>query len=49
MGSSMTSLISMICLSSPPTMSYVASGTFSTFISETSLAIKKKKKEKGEQ
>ena len=27
-----TSLISLICLSSPPTMSYVESGTFSTII-----------------
>ena len=35
-GSSITSLISLICLSTPPTMSYVESGTFSTFISETS-------------
>ena len=31
-GNSMTSLISLICLSSPPIMSYVESGTFSTII-----------------
>mmetsp|Transcript_26626 Transcript_26626/g.80717 ORF Transcript_26626/g.80717 Transcript_26626/m.80717 type:complete len:483 (-) Transcript_26626:267-1715(-) len=35
-GSSITSLISFICLSQPPIMSYVESGTFSSFISETS-------------
>ena len=35
MGSSITSLISLICLSHPPTISYVESGTFSTFIKET--------------
>lgn len=35
-GSSITSLISLICLSSPPIISYVESGTFSTIISETS-------------
>mmetsp|Transcript_16567 Transcript_16567/g.32949 ORF Transcript_16567/g.32949 Transcript_16567/m.32949 type:complete len:331 (+) Transcript_16567:125-1117(+) len=32
MGSSMTSLISMTCFSSPPIISYVESGTASTFI-----------------
>mmetsp|Transcript_7607 Transcript_7607/g.21620 ORF Transcript_7607/g.21620 Transcript_7607/m.21620 type:complete len:346 (-) Transcript_7607:39-1076(-) len=36
MGSSITSLISLICSSRPPTMSYVESGTFSTFIRDTS-------------
>mmetsp|Transcript_2884 Transcript_2884/g.6797 ORF Transcript_2884/g.6797 Transcript_2884/m.6797 type:complete len:348 (+) Transcript_2884:152-1195(+) len=36
MGSSITSLISLICFDRPPTMSYVESGTFSTFISDTS-------------
>mmetsp|Transcript_166740 Transcript_166740/g.405240 ORF Transcript_166740/g.405240 Transcript_166740/m.405240 type:complete len:273 (-) Transcript_166740:299-1117(-) len=36
MGSSITSLISVICLSSPPTMSYDESGTFSTFMRLTS-------------
>ena len=35
-GSSMTSLISLICLSKPPTISYVESGTFSTIIKLTS-------------
>mmetsp|Transcript_31574 Transcript_31574/g.82540 ORF Transcript_31574/g.82540 Transcript_31574/m.82540 type:complete len:328 (-) Transcript_31574:228-1211(-) len=35
-GSSITSLISLICLSQPPTMSYVESGTFSTFMRDTS-------------
>ncbi|KAH9414825.1 hypothetical protein DERP_008666 [Dermatophagoides pteronyssinus] len=35
-GNSITSLISLICLSNPPTISYVESGTFSTIISETS-------------
>ena len=35
-GSSITSLISRICFSSPPIMSYVESGTFSTFIRLTS-------------
>mmetsp|Transcript_31080 Transcript_31080/g.100384 ORF Transcript_31080/g.100384 Transcript_31080/m.100384 type:complete len:207 (+) Transcript_31080:537-1157(+) len=35
-GSSITSLISLICLSHPPIMSYVESGTFSSFMSETS-------------
>ena len=35
-GSSMTSLISLICLSRPPTISYVESGTFSTIIKLTS-------------
>lgn len=34
-GSSMTSLISLICLSRPPTISYVESGTFSTIIRDT--------------
>jgi len=34
-GSSITSLISLIWRSNPPTMSYVESGTFSTFIRET--------------
>ena len=34
-GSSMTSLISLICLSKPPTISYVESGTFSTIIKLT--------------
>ena len=33
--SSHTSLISLICLSSPPTISYVESGTFSTIIKLT--------------
>lgn len=35
-GSSITSLISLICLSRPPTISYVESGTFSTIIKLTS-------------
>jgi len=35
MGSSITSLISLICWSTPPIMSYVESGTFSTFIKLT--------------
>mmetsp|Transcript_23791 Transcript_23791/g.60255 ORF Transcript_23791/g.60255 Transcript_23791/m.60255 type:complete len:298 (-) Transcript_23791:371-1264(-) len=35
-GNSITSLISLICWSSPPIISYVESGTFSTFISDTS-------------
>mmetsp|Transcript_4547 Transcript_4547/g.16860 ORF Transcript_4547/g.16860 Transcript_4547/m.16860 type:complete len:206 (+) Transcript_4547:370-987(+) len=35
-GSSTTSLISLTCWSSPPIMSKVLSGTFSTFIKETS-------------
>ena len=34
-GSSITSLISLICLSRPPTISYVLSGTFSTIMSDT--------------
>ncbi len=34
--SSITSLISLICWSSPPIMSYVLSGTFSTIMSDTS-------------
>lgn len=32
----MTSLTSLICLSRPPTISYVLSGTFSSIMSETS-------------
>mmetsp|Transcript_5519 Transcript_5519/g.21191 ORF Transcript_5519/g.21191 Transcript_5519/m.21191 type:complete len:240 (-) Transcript_5519:89-808(-) len=36
MGSSTTSLISLICLSNPPTISYVESGTFSTRMRLTS-------------
>mmetsp|Transcript_18819 Transcript_18819/g.58550 ORF Transcript_18819/g.58550 Transcript_18819/m.58550 type:complete len:284 (-) Transcript_18819:457-1308(-) len=36
MGSSITSLISFTCLSKPPIMSYVESGTFSTFMRLTS-------------
>ena len=35
MGSSMTSLISRICFSRPPHMSYVESGTFSNFMRDT--------------
>ena len=34
-GNSITSFISLICLSRPPTMSYVESGTFSTIIKDT--------------
>jgi hypothetical protein len=32
-------LISLICWSQPPIMSYVLSGTFSTFMSDTSGSI----------